>query len=168
MSLADRLIHAEKMPLAIIVVPEDTAAEGYHEALALDLVSYVDDKFRTVHDREYRGVEGISHGAAIAARMAFQFPQTFGNLGVFRGGIDKSEVSTFTVRIMATPPEARPRALIDIGDQDGIMTLTRNLLSVLDTQSVPYEMKVGAGAHNWEFWFAHMKSYLLWFAEAWK
>ncbi len=166
MSLTDRLIHAGKMPPVIIVVPEDTIAQGYHVALAIDLVPYVDENYNTLRDRQYRGVGGISHGAGIAARMAFQFPDAFGSLGVLSGGIDKSEKQTFRTWIASSGNQ--PRVLIEIGDQDGIMPYTQNLINVLDSQNVPYELNVEPGGHNWEFWSAHMESYLLWFAEAWK
>jgi len=166
MSLADRLIRDRKMAPTVLIIPNDTVGYGYHAALALDLIPYVDEKFKTLKDRRYRGVGGISHGAAIAARMAFQFPDTFGSLGVFSGGIDASEKSTFDTWIGSS--KNRPRVLIDIGDQDGIMSLTQNLLDVLDSQKVSYKLNIGTGGHNWAFWSAHMESYLLWFAEAWK
>jgi enterochelin esterase-like enzyme len=166
MSLAERLIRAGKMPPAIIVVPEDTVAQGYHAALAIDLVPYVDEKYRALRDRQYRGVGGISHGTASAARMAFQFPDVFGSLGVFSGGIDKSEISTFNSWIAST--KNRPRVLINIGDQDGIMPYTQNLLDVLDSKNMPYELNIEPGGHSWTFWSTHMESYLLWFAEAWE
>ncbi len=165
MSLTDRLIQAGKMPPTIIIIPKDTVAQGYHAALAIDLIPYVDEKYNTLRDRHYRGVGGISHGAAIAARMAFQFPEVFGSLGMFSGGIDKSEKPTFNAWIAST--ENLPRVLIEVGDQDAIMSLTQNLLEVLDSQAVPYELNTYPGDHNWAFWSAHMEAYLLWFAEAW-
>jgi len=77
MSLADRLIHAEKLPPVIIIVPSDKVAQGYHAALAMDLVPYVDKNYNTIRDPRYRGVGGISHGGGIASRMALQFPDVF-------------------------------------------------------------------------------------------
>jgi enterochelin esterase-like enzyme len=165
-SLADRLIRAGKLPPVIIVVPEDTVAQGYHAALAIDLIPYVDEKYNTMRDRYYRGVGGISHGAGIAARMAFQFPEIFGSLGVFSGGIAEIEKPTFETWIAST--ETPPRVLISIGDQDGIMPYTQNLMQALDSHDVPYELEVEAGGHTFAFWSAHMETYLLWFAEAWE
>ena len=69
MALTDRLIHAGKMPPTIIIAPEETVAQGYHASLAIDLIPYVDEKYRTLPDRQYRGVGGVSHGSAIAARL---------------------------------------------------------------------------------------------------
>jgi enterochelin esterase-like enzyme len=168
MSLTDRLIRAEKMPPVIIVVPNDLVAQGYHFALAKDLVPYVDEKFQTIKNKRYRGVGGISHGAGIAARMAFQFPELFGSLGVFSGGIDSGEKSTFEAWIDSIAPEDYPRILINIGEQDGMMPYTQNLLGILDSQNVPYEINIEPGGHNWEFWSTRMESYLFWFVESWK
>jgi enterochelin esterase-like enzyme len=168
MSLADRLIQANKMPPALIIVPNDTVAQGYHRALALDLVSYVDEKYKTTRDPRDRGVGGISHGAAIAARMAFQYPNLFGSLGVLSGGIDPSEKPVFNAWIASASAEHRPRVLIEIGNQDAIGGFTQNLLDVLDSQNVPYGLNIDPGGHSWEFWSTHMESYLLWFAEVWE
>ncbi len=168
MSLADRLIRAEKMPPVIVIVPNDKVAQGYHRALAIDLISYVDDKFRTIKDKHDRGVGGISHGGGIAARMAFQFPDVFGSLGILSGGIASQEKETFEEWIASTSADNLPRVRIDVGDQDGIMLLTQNLTTVLDDDQVRYTLNVGKGNHNWAFWSSRMESYLLWFAEAWE
>jgi len=166
MSLANRLIRDRKLAPVILIVPDPTVAYGYHAALGADLIPYVDEKFNTLTDRRFRGVGGISHGAAIAARMAFQFPDTFGSLGVFSGGIVISEKPTFDTWIDSS--KNHPRVLISVGDQDGIISLTQNLTDVLASQNVPYELNMEAGGHNGTFWSAHMESYLLWFAEEWE
>jgi enterochelin esterase-like enzyme len=166
MSLADRLIRNRRMAPVILIIPDDTIGYGYHLALAIDLIPYVDAKFNTLTDKKYRGVGGVSHGAAIAARMAFQFSETFGSLGVLSGGIDAGERSTFDLWI--TSSKDHPRVLINVGDQDGIMSLTQNLLDVLESKNIPYELRIDPGGHNWDFWSAHMESYLLWFAQAWQ
>jgi enterochelin esterase-like enzyme len=169
MSDADRLIRAGDMPPAILIAPDDTVGFGYHASLALDLVPYVDNKFNTIPERRYRGVAGISHGGAIAARMALQFPEVFGSLGVLSGGIATSETGTFEDWIASASPESRPRIRIDLGDQDiGILPLTLNLVGILDRDKLPYTFTVGRGNHDWNFWSPLMESYLLWFAEAWK
>jgi len=166
-SLAERLIRSGQLPPVIIVVPEATIGFGYHAALARDLIPYIDATFRTLADPRQRGVGGISHGAAIAARMAFEFPETFGSLVMLSGGIDRSEVERFEGWVARTPVGQRPRVLILIGEQDGIWPLTSNFLTVLDRQQLPYRLERGPGDHNWAFWSARMETSLHWFAETW-
>jgi enterochelin esterase-like enzyme len=169
MSLTDRLIHAGKMPPVIIIVPDDRIDFGYQASLAQGLVPYVESKFNIIPDRKYLCVGGISHGGAIAARTAFQFPDEFGSLGILSGGIADGEKITFDSWISGTSPKDRPRVRIDVGDQDsGIMPLTQNLVDVLDRHNIPFTLNISPGDHNWNFWSLRMESLLLWFAESWK
>jgi enterochelin esterase-like enzyme len=167
-SLAERLIHSGKMPPVILIEPSLPVGYGSDAALVKDLVPYVDSQFRTIPNREQRAVGGISHGAAIAVRMAFQFPDTFGSVGLLSGGLDGSELERFEGWVLRTPPERWPRVLIDVGDQDAIMSLTHNLIMVLDKHNVPYTLNIGQGNHNWVFWSTQMESYLLWLSKEWK
>jgi enterochelin esterase-like enzyme len=168
LSLTNRLIQNGKMPPVIVIVPSTEIGYGSDAALAKDLVPYVDGKFRTIRDRQHRGVGGISHGAAIAVRMAFQFPGTFGSAGLLSGGIADGEDVRFEEWIKRTPLDQWPRVHIDVGDQDAIIRLTQNLLRVLDANRVPYTLNIGHGNHNWSFWSPLMEPYLLWFSQAWK
>ena len=167
MSLSERLIHAGKLPPVIIIVPESVPDYGYHVALAKDLVSYVDKKFRTLTDRNHRGVGGISYGAAVAARMGFEFPDLFGSVGLLSGGIDISEQERFSGWINKTPKDKWPRVLIKVGKQDTIHPLVYNLTEVLEDNDFRYTLDIGQGAHTWIYWSSQMESYLLWFAKVW-
>ncbi len=165
-SSANRLIRADKIPPAILVVPDPVVGVGFHVSLAEDLVPYVDGMFRTIRNRRFRGAGGYSHTAAIAARMAFQYPGLIGSVGVFSGGITQSEIPQFETWVGETPKDFYPRVLFDIGDRDQIIALTRNLTGVLDRLHVPYDFHFAAGGHGDNF-SVQMESYLLWFAAAW-
>jgi endo-1,4-beta-xylanase len=43
-----------------------------------ELIKRIDNTFRTIPQREYRGVEGFSMGGFGAARLAFEYPDLFG------------------------------------------------------------------------------------------
>jgi hypothetical protein len=165
-SAANRLIRADKIPPVILIVPEPVLGVGFHVSLAEDLVPRIDTLFRTIQIRRYREAGGYSHTAAIAARMAFQYPGLIGGVGVFSGGIAPSEIPQFETWVGETPQAFWPRVLFDIGDQDQIITLTRNLTGVLDRNHVPYDFHWAAGGHGANF-SVQMESYLLWFAEGW-
>jgi len=168
MSLAERLIHSGKMPPVIIIVPGQLIGYGSDAALAKDLVPYVDGKFRTLRDRQHRGAGGISNGAAIAVRMAFQFPETFGSVGLLSGGLADGEGPRFEGWLLRTPPDQWPRVLIVVGNQDGIMPLVQNLRFRLNKQHVSYGIDIAPGGHDWTFWSAQMESYLLWLSKEWQ
>lgn len=168
MSLAERLIHSGKLPPVILITPGQLIGYGSDTALTKDLVPYIDSKFRTIRDRAHRGVGGISNGAAIAVRMAFQYPRTFGSVGLLSGGLADGEQERFEGWVTRTSPGQWPRVRIDVGDQDAIMSLTQNLLTILDKHQVPYTLNVAPGTHSWTFWSGRMESYLLWLADGWQ
>jgi hypothetical protein len=167
MALADRLIRSGKMPPAIIIEPGATIGYGYHAALAKDLIPYVDGKYRTLAAARYRGVGGISQGAGITARMVCEFPEIFGSAGLLSGGIAAGEIERFDGWVARMTAAERPRISIIVGEQDGIWALTSNFIFILNRYQVPYQLERGPGGHTWDYWSAHMESYLLWFAEAW-
>ena len=168
-SLADRLIHNGKLPAAILIVPDPPVGYGTDAAMTKDLVPYVDGKFRTLRDRLHRGVGGASHGAGIAVRMAFQFPETFGSVGLLSGGLADGEQERFSGWVTRVSPALWPRVRIDVGDQDSILSLTHILTGILDKYQVPYTLNVvPGGTHSFTFWSTRMQSYLLWFSQPWQ
>lgn len=132
-----------------------------------DLIPYIDSNFRTLTDRHHRVVGGGSRGATVAARMAFQFPDMFGRVGAFSGGMVKDDEEKFDKWISATTPEQRPRVLIDIGDNDTIMPDGERLVAILDKWQVPYTFNVKPGNHSYGYWMSNMETYLRWCTEDW-
>jgi enterochelin esterase-like enzyme len=161
---ADRLIRQGDTPSFIIVMLDINPMNGYgaDTQIVNYVVPYIDSHYRTQPDRLRRSITGISHGAAIAVRAAFQAPDIFGRVAVISGGISETEQEKFTNWILATPPDQRPAILIDVGDQDSIIFLTRYLTEVLDKLSVPYTFTQGHGNHDPVYWSNHMADYLKW------
>lgn len=74
-----------------------------------------------------RSQNQISNGAAIAVRMAFQFPELLSCVGLLSGGLAEGEGERFDGWLARTPPEHWLRVRIDVGEQDAIIRLTPNL-----------------------------------------
>jgi enterochelin esterase-like enzyme len=161
---ADELIRQGELPPFLVVMLETDGTDGFGAdgRIIRYVVPYVDAHYRTLPDPGHRSITGISHGAAIAARAALQPPNLFGRLAVISGGIADGEQQKFTTWLQETPPKQRPLILIDVGDQDGIIMLTRYLMDVLDKQNVPYTFTHAAGGHAQTYWSAHMSEYLKW------
>ncbi len=161
---ADQLIRQGELPPVVVVLLETPGLEGLGAdgRIIRYVVPYVDAHYQTLADPGHRSITGISHGAAIAARAALQPPNLFGRLAVISGGIADGEQEKLSAWLDETPPEQRPAILIDVGEQDGIITLTHYFTGVLDKQGVPYTFTHAAGAHSTAYWSAHMAEYLKW------
>ena len=165
---AGRLIRRGETPAFIIVLLEISPVKGYGaDAQIVDyIVPYIDSHYRTQANRPGRSITGISHGAAIAVRAAFRPPNVFGHVAVLSGGIADGEQEKFSAWISAMPPDRRPAVLIDVGDQDGIILLTRHLTDLLDKLNYPYTFTHAPGNHTSEYWASHMEEYLKWLVPA--
>jgi enterochelin esterase-like enzyme len=161
---ADELIRQGEVPPFLVVMLDIdlTDGRGADGRIIRYVVPCVDAHYRTLPDAGHRSITGISHGAAIAARAAIQPPNLFGRLAVISGGIANGEQEKFTGWLYETPPKQRPLILIDVGDQDGIITLTHYLMGVLAQQNVPYTFTHAPGDHATAYWGAHMAEYLKW------
>jgi enterochelin esterase-like enzyme len=171
--VADRMIRSGEVPPFILVTPgltSDVSAslDSTCAMLADGLVPQVDRRFRTLADRQHRAVAGASFGGVVAATMAFQFPERFGSVGAFGAGILDRQADSFDRWLAATPPDRRPRVLVDIGDRDTTMLHFANVLTqTLTRHDIPYTLIVEPGDHSYRYWASHLETYYRWFAESW-
>ena len=171
--VANRMIRSGDVPPFILVMPgfsSDVSAslDSTCATLADGLVPQIDRRFRTLADRQHRAVAGASFGGVVATTMAFQFPARFGSVGAFGAGILDRQADGFDRWLAATPPDQRPRVLVDIGDQDTTMLAFTNVLTqTLTRHDVPYTLIVEPGDHTYRYWASHLETYYHWFAESW-
>jgi enterochelin esterase-like enzyme len=159
-----RLIGHGVIPPFIFVMIGIDPAKGYgaDEEIINYVVPFIDAHYHTQPDRLHRSITGISHGAAIAVRTAFRSPATFSRIAVLSGGISETEVAKFTDWITAMPDDQRLAVLVDVGDQDGITIITRNLTGLFDKLKYPYTFTHAPGDHNSGYWGQHIEAYLKW------
>jgi enterochelin esterase-like enzyme len=88
---ADRLMAAREIPQMIVVMPNDGGqtywanwSEGgprWADYVAEDVVSTIDQRYRTLPTAASRAIGGLSMGGLGALNLAFQHPQVFGVVG---------------------------------------------------------------------------------------
>lgn len=59
----------------------------FKEVLLNDLIPFVDKTYRTIVDREYRAMAGLSMGGFLTVNTVFEHPETFAYIGAFSGGM---------------------------------------------------------------------------------
>lgn len=90
--LLDKAIATGKIRPVIVVIPDhhtlyrgsfytnSTLTGNWADFTARDLVSYVDQKYRTITDRESRGISGHSMGGHGAIKFGMLFPDVFSSV----------------------------------------------------------------------------------------
>jgi enterochelin esterase family protein len=93
----DRVIR-EGAPPAILVMPDgwtryggsqyvNSSANGRYEDAVRELVGYVDARFRTLPDRDHRGLDGKSSGGYGALALGMRNPDLFGGIASHSGDL---------------------------------------------------------------------------------
>ena len=169
----DALIADGEVPPFIIVMPKesnymiDQWTSKYGPALAEELVPWVDAHYRTMTDREYRAIGGLSRGAAWAMRIGLIYWETFGIIGghslaPFRGDFNESPFW-----FQKIPEDQKPRIWIDVGTMDFMADDARVFADRLEDYDMPFEWHVFDGAHVESYWGGNLETYLKWYAQGW-
>jgi len=171
--IADKLILSGEAPPFIIVFPDDRywnlpPGPGFGVRLITYLIPYIDQNYRTLTDRKYRALGGLSRGGGWTIRLGFENWQMFGSLGLHSPVVFANDGQYLERWLNAIPKESFPRLWIDIGDADAELSVTRNLEYILTQLSLPHEFHFYQGAHTEQYWSAHVEEYIKWYVEGWK
>lgn len=150
----------------LLVMPFEEAdlADPYEtrfgDALAVDLVPWIDGQYHTCTQRTCRAIAGISRGGAWAVWTGLHYPQLF---AVIAGhsfppfGGDLYRLPTWLRQI----PEGRmPDIYLDSGSSDPWLPDTRRFVAVLEQFHVPVTFSINPGDHSESYWQAHIQEYV--------
>lgn len=172
--IADALAAAGEVTPFIIVMPRDRTGDqppqdGFARAVVEVLIPYVDNNYRTLTDRVYRAVGGLSRGAGWSVHLGLVYWELFGALGAHSPAIFHEDARLMRVYLDDIPPKSLPRIFVDVGekDQPEIYDAAFWFERVLDEKDVPHDWYLFPGYHEEAYWQAHMEKYLRWYAREW-
>jgi enterochelin esterase-like enzyme len=183
---ADRLIQDGEIEPMLIVLPNGGAnywvnhADGarWGDYLAGDVVTSVDQEYRTLPDRAARAVGGLSMGGEGALRMALLNPDVFGIAAAhspsLRTAYDQlapelqqlygteADWRAASGLWLATDTDAAARLTIslDVGEDDPWRPNVELLHARLDERGVSHRFEVLPGEHAAEYWIGNVDHYL--------
>ena len=172
-AIADDLIHAERSMPFIMVFPDDrywnsAAGPGFGDRLINDLIPYVDQNYRTVTDRQFRALGGLSRGGGWTVKLGLENPLLFGMLGLHSPAIFKDNAPYLDKIIKDLPQEQRPYLWMDIGDSDSELGNALLFEQVLTDHDYIHEFHRFAGEHSEAYWSSHAGEYLRWYTQVWQ
>lgn len=170
---ADGLIHSGESIPFIVVFPDDRywnsqPGAGFGDRLIHALIPYMDEKYRTIPDREHRLLGGLSRGGGWTLKLGFDFPETFGSLGLHSPAIFQDHAPTLEKTLKGIPEDTRPRLWLDAGDSDSELPSILAFEDMLASNNYIHEFHFYAGDHSELYWGAHVDEYLRWYAQAWR
>lgn len=172
---ASRMIAAREIPPFLIVLPFDRerASEAdesmYDEAIVEELIPFIEGNYRTLPDRAFRAIGGLSRGAGWALHIAMTNPQLFGTLGLHSPAIFWVDTPKIPKWLDGAETQPLPRLYIDLGDHDSpeIVDSTMWFENHLAHRNLAHDFHLFPGYHNEPYWQAHVEVYLRWYAADW-
>jgi len=172
---ADALISSGEMPPFLIVMPRDRRwtqpdEDQFGEALVQDLIPWVDANYRTIPDRLFRAIGGLSRGGGWALHLGLIHWEVFGAFGVHSLAMFSIDSPFISQWLDSIPLDQMPRIYLDMDDKDrkDLMESTLWLESLLTEKGIPHEWYLYPGYHEEKYWQAHVEQYVRWYAQGWK
>jgi enterochelin esterase-like enzyme len=158
----------------IVVLPWDRSwleptKDNFGQAVTQTLIPWVDEKYRTIPEREYRAIGGLSRGGAWAVHLGLSHPEIFSAVGIHSGFVFHTDVQALDEWLAKLPEAMVPRIYMDIADHDRpeIAESARWLEGKLTQNDIPHEWHMFVGEHEQEYWQAHVQDYLRWYSLEW-
>ena len=173
--IADALISTGETPPFIMVFPRDRSwaqptEDKFGEVLVSSLIPHIDTEYRTLPERVYRAIGGLSRGAGWAVHLGLLEWKLFGAIGANSLPVFWTDTNHVSGWLDAIPPEFMPRIYMDIGEKDrqNILNSAMWFENLLTEKGIPHEWHLFAGYHEEAYWEAHVEQYLRWYAKGWE
>ncbi|MEU8663577.1 alpha/beta hydrolase [Actinoplanes philippinensis] len=160
---------------AIVVFPDggsgwyvDTSAGKYRTMIVDEIVPLVDRAYRTVADRDHRGISGVSMGGQGAFTLGLANPAVFSSIASHMGALSLPPLAG-TAAEQAANAGLRPLTLVagmsaadlnrhryyfDGGDSDDYRfgVAAQQMSTALAAKGVRHDYQLGAGRHDDAYW----------------
>jgi enterochelin esterase-like enzyme len=184
----DRMIAADEIQPMIVVMPDDGESTYYAnwdggprwaDYITEDVVSTIDDRYRTLTGPASRAIGGLSMGGLGALNLAFQHPDVFGVVGAnspsvrlepdpglwFLTGENFWEHNPIWLA-QHQPGLDSLRVWLDVGTDDNWLPNIEALHTALVNAGLHVEWHEFQGPHEAAYWIDHVPDYLRFYDDA--
>jgi len=185
----DRLITSGEIPPLIVVMPDgggqtywaNWSDDGprWGDYLAEDVVSTIDQRYRTIPTAQERAIGGLSMGGMGALDLAFQHPDLFNVVGAHSPSVrlepdpalwflkDDNFWQNNPIWLARHQPGLEALQIwLDVGDEDVWLPNIEAVHQALVDQGLHTVWHVFPGPHEAEYWIEHVPDYLRFYASA--
>lgn len=172
--VADELVAVGEIAPFIIVMPRDRIwyeppEDEFGESLVAELIPWVDANYRTLPDRGFRAIGGLSRGAAWAVHLGLSRWDLFSVIGAHSPALFWADTTAIPEWLENIPADSLPRIFIDVGRRDysQIQLSAEWFGGILGDLGIPHEWYSFAGRHDELYWKSHMEQYIRFYARGW-
>ena len=167
-ALLDEAIADGAFPPCIVVCPDDPTKSSFWSGAAgrmviEDLIPWVDANYRTVADREHRGIAGESMGGGGAYRLLMEHMDLFSWIFDIYGALDYAEALPLMMR-RSGEELSTVRQYFIAGNHDSYTFDLLHLLydAYLTERGVEHRFEVAHGEHSSTFYLHYIREGFAW------
>lgn len=172
--VADEMISQRGSEPFIIVMPRDLvwvqpSKDFFGVAFINDLIPYIDATYRTLDDRDYRVIGGLSRGASWALHLGIDNWEMFSAVGMHSLPIFWEDAPKVPEWLDEIPPDQYPRIYLDVAtyDEDAIEESTAWFVEQLKQRAIPFEWHLYVGFHEEGYWTENIENYMRFYTRGW-
>ena len=161
----------------------------YETHVAEEVVTFVDENYRSISDRSGRAITGLSMGGHGGLFLGIRHQDTFGAAGSMSGGVDLTyDIHAWEIAQKLGPYRQNPERwdslsvinmvhriqpgelaiIVDCGIDDFFFEINRNLHRKLLKEGIPHDYIERPGRHNWVYWDNAVQYQFLFFSNFFK
>lgn len=145
-----------------------------------ELRNYIESNYRTINDRRYRAITGLSMGGHGALWLAWRHPDIYGMCGSMSGGVDITTIKdhykidkrlgkyadneavwkNHSVINLVPTLKNDQFIIIDDGIKDIFIKDNRALHAALKEHKIKHDYSERPGRHSWDYWVESLKLHL--------
>jgi len=161
-------------------------ADKFEDYIVTDLISRIDENFKTLRDRHARAIAGLSMGGYASVKFGLKYPDLFifagslsgafnaaQNLGTLRPEFRAKLLEVFgndnsstraendVFKLLSAPHhDPPPYFYLACGTADSFLGTNRALAQQLSSRKLPYEYHETPGDHTWDYWDRELRPLL--------
>lgn len=139
--------------------------DGKMESSFNDVVTFVDNNYRTIKKKSGRAIAGLSMGGFHSLYISVNNPETFDYIGLFSPAILPPNNTTAEVyqnidnKLETLKTKGSALYWIAIGKSDFLYNSVTEYRQRLDKMSFPYTYRESAGGHTWANWRTYLTEF---------
>ncbi|MDG2128649.1 MAG: alpha/beta hydrolase-fold protein [Fuerstiella sp.] len=140
-------------------------ADLYEQDITIDLLPFLDNKFRLQKNAANRSIAGLSMGGGHAIDTGLKNTDTFSAIGAFSAAAPQLETSELLKKYPALatqpPPANQLRHFwIPIGNDDFLLEQNNKFTAQLRDAGVTHKYMKNTGGHEWRLWRQYLATFL--------
>ncbi len=138
----------------------DNPFPEFDGVVSRDLIQMIDQRFRTIADREHRALAGLSMGGAEAMRIGLHHPDLFASIGLFSPAIGNIDPASDYGGKLADANRQLRLLWIGIGrDDTDFFPGVEKFHEALEKAGIRHVWLESDGAHTWTVWRKYLADF---------